>query len=48
MREVPRPPSRHCMTAVPGSGEAAVKSGGTGRNYQGEFDSLTAKLTQSD
>ena len=48
LKEVPKPSSKHSMSAVPGSGEATAMNGGTGRNHQGEFDSLTAKSTPSD
>ena len=48
LKEVPEPSSKHSISAVAHSGEVAATSGGTGRNYQGEFDSLTARSARSD
>ena len=44
--EVPRQPSNHPRSAVPGSDETAATSTDKGRNYQGKFDRLTARSTQ--
>ena len=48
LKEVPEPSSKHSISAVAHSGEVAATSGGTGRNHQGEFDSLTARSARSD
>ena len=37
LKEVPKPPSSHSISVVPGSGKLAAPSGGTGRNHQREL-----------